>query len=101
MSEPANPKTSTESSKAGAEPSCEARLAAEAVRLAKAELQKAQAAYDKARRQAAERLKSIRETNLGDVVDKTLDTVKRHPALGLGVAALIGYYLGRLFGPRK
>lgn len=84
-----------------AESSCEAHFATEAVRAAKAEVQKAQAAYDKVRSQAVDRLKSLREAGVGDVIDKTLDTVKRHPALSIGAAALIGYYIGRLFGGKK
>jgi ElaB/YqjD/DUF883 family membrane-anchored ribosome-binding protein len=84
-----------------AEQSCEARLAADAVRLAKIELQKAQAAYERARQQAAEQLKVIRETKLGAVCDKTLDAVRRHPGAGLTIAALVGFYLGRLLGPKR
>jgi ElaB/YqjD/DUF883 family membrane-anchored ribosome-binding protein len=94
-------KTSSRASETSAGGSCDVGLGAEAVRAAKAELQKAQAAYDKVRRQAADRLKSVREANVGDVLDKTLDAVKRHPAAGVTVAALIGFYLGRLFGPKK
>ena len=101
MSDPATPKKSNASERIDSEPSCETRLAAEAVRLAKAELQKAQAAYDQARRQATARLKAIRETNLGAVLDKTLDAVKHHPGAGVTIAALIGFYLGRFFGPKR
>lgn len=71
--------------------------AADALKLAKAELEKAQAFYDHLRQQAAERLKVVRRTTVGDVLDGTLDAARRHPAAGLTLAALAGYFLGRLF----
>ncbi len=98
MTDSASPETSGASE--SNEPSCEAGLA-EAVRLAKVELQKAQAAYDRARQQAAEHLKAVRETKLGAVCDQTLECVKRHPGAGLTLAALVGFYLGRLLGRKR
>jgi hypothetical protein len=71
--------------------------AADALRRAKAELEKAQAFYEHVREQTAERLKAVRETSVGDVVDYTLNTVKRHPGASLTLAALLGFWLGRLF----
>jgi ElaB/YqjD/DUF883 family membrane-anchored ribosome-binding protein len=71
--------------------------AAEALRRARAELKTAQAFYKQVRQQAAERLEAIRRTSIGDVLDCSLKAVKRHPAAGLTIAALIGFYLGRLF----
>jgi ElaB/YqjD/DUF883 family membrane-anchored ribosome-binding protein len=71
--------------------------AADAMKRAKAELEKAQAFYDSVRKQAVERVKAVRETSVGDVIDGTLETVKRHPAAGLTLAALLGFFLGRLF----
>ncbi len=71
--------------------------AAEALKRAKAEFEKAQAFYDTMRQQAAEQLKSVRATSVGDVIDGTLDAVRRHPGASMTVAALVGFYLGRLF----
>jgi ElaB/YqjD/DUF883 family membrane-anchored ribosome-binding protein len=71
--------------------------AADALRRAKAELEKAQAFYDHLRQQATERLKAVRQTSVGDVLDGTLEAAKRHPAASLGIAALAGFFLGRLF----
>jgi ElaB/YqjD/DUF883 family membrane-anchored ribosome-binding protein len=71
--------------------------AAEALKRAKAELEKAQAFYESVRQQATERLNAVRKTNLGDVIDCTLETVKRRPCASLTIAALLGFYLGRLF----
>jgi ElaB/YqjD/DUF883 family membrane-anchored ribosome-binding protein len=73
------------------------RTAADALHRAKAELEKAQAFYEHVRQQAAERLQAVRRTSVGDVLDGTLETVKRHPGASLTIAALIGFYLGRLF----
>ncbi len=77
---------------AGEEPVDENALAR-----AKAELERAKTCYENLRRQAVERMKSVRKTSVGDILDGTLETVKRHPAAGLGVAALVGFFLGRLF----
>jgi hypothetical protein len=70
---------------------------AEAVRRAKAEMEKAHAFYEHVREQAAEHLKDVRKKNIGDLLDGTLDTVKRHPGVSLTLAAVLGYLLGRLF----
>ena len=70
---------------------------AETLRCAKAEFEKAQAFYSQVRRQAAERLEAVRRTSVGDVLDCSLNAVKRHPVAGLTIAALLGFYLGRLF----
>jgi hypothetical protein len=38
-----------------------------------------------------------REMRLGEVVDATLDLVRRHPAAGVSVAVLVGFFAGRLW----
>jgi ElaB/YqjD/DUF883 family membrane-anchored ribosome-binding protein len=80
-----------------AEPQNEVCSAADALKKAKAEFEKAQAFYESVRQQTAERLKAVRQTSVGDVLDGTLDAVRRHPGAGLTVAAILGYFLGRLF----
>lgn len=69
----------------------------DALSRAKAELERAKTCYENVRHEAAERLKTVRKTSVGDLIDGTLETVKRHPAAGLGVAALLGFFIGRLF----
>ena len=69
----------------------------DALSRAKAELERAKTCYENVRIEAAERLKNVRKTSVGDLIDGTLETVKRHPAAGLGVAALLGFFIGRLF----
>jgi len=73
------------------------RKAAEAVRRAEAELEKAQQLYQKVRQEATDRLRAIREKSVGDLLDGTLEVVKRHPGPGVIVAAMLGFFLGRLF----
>lgn len=75
----------------------EIHSAADAVRRAEAELKKAREFYDKVRRQAADRLKAARETSLGDLIDGTLELVRKHPGPGVIAAGLIGFFLGRIF----
>jgi ElaB/YqjD/DUF883 family membrane-anchored ribosome-binding protein len=70
---------------------------AETLRRAKAELEKAHAFYEHVREQAAERIRDVRRKSVGDMLDGTLETVKRHPAASLTAAAVVGYLLGRLF----
>ena len=69
----------------------------EVLKRAKAEMEKAHAFYEHVREQAAERLKVVRDKSVGDVLDGSLDTVKRHPGMSLTLAALFGFLLGRLF----
>ena len=82
---------------AAAEESIEVRKAADAVQKAKAELEKAQALYHKVRQETADRLKNVREKSVGDLIDGTLDVIKKHPGLGVILAAMIGFFFGRLF----
>lgn len=73
------------------------QLAREAVRRAKAKLRKAQNAYRDVREGAAERVKKVRESTVGDAIDGTLKLVRKHPGPSVIVAALLGFFLGRLF----
>ncbi len=80
-----------------ADESPKVRKAADAVDRAKAELQKAQACYQKVRRETTDRLKKVREKTLGDLVDDVLTLVRKHPGPGVILATLIGFFLGRTF----
>jgi ElaB/YqjD/DUF883 family membrane-anchored ribosome-binding protein len=102
-----NKKTSTDSptpdSPTAASPTAAAtepakvRVATEAVRCAEAELEKARDFCRKVQEEATEQIKSARQKTVGDLIDGTLAAVKKHPAAGLGMAAVIGFFLGRLF----
>ena len=80
-----------------AEQSPKVRKAADAVRRAEAELEKAQQLYRSVRQEATDRLKAVREKPVGELIDGTLEMVKKHPGPGVVVAALIGFFLGRMF----
>ena len=95
--QPAEPGAAAEKS---AESHCECpevRLAAEAVRLAKMELEKAEKFYEDVRRHATEKLQVVCKITVGDIIDRTLVTVKRHPGPSLLVSAALGFCLGRRF----
>jgi ElaB/YqjD/DUF883 family membrane-anchored ribosome-binding protein len=38
-----------------------------------------------------------RDSSFGDVLDRTLSLVKKHPGIGIAAAAAAGFLLGRLF----
>lgn len=79
----------------------ELKSAAEAVRKAREQLSQAEAIYREVQEQAAEGIKKLRESKVSDVVDTTVETtmelVRKHPGPGVVVAALCGFFLGRLF----
>ena len=75
----------------------EVAAAETAVRRAEAELKRAKELYGQVRQQAVDQFKRVRETRVADVVDGTLQLVKKHPGAGVAIAAAIGFFLGRLF----
>ncbi len=75
----------------------ETREAAGAVALAEAELKRAKEAYDRVCDEAIRRLRDVREAKVGDLCDGVLEKVKRYPGPSVFVAALLGFFLGRLF----
>jgi len=79
------------------EESPKVRCAADAVARAEAELRRANEAYQTVRQEATERLQAVREKSVGDLIDGTLETVKKHPGPSVLVAVVIGFFLGRLF----
>ena len=79
------------------EQSPKVKKAADAVRRAEAELEKARGLYQKVRKEASDRLKAAREKTVGDLIDATLETVRKHPGPGVIVAALMGFFVGRIF----
>ena len=82
---------------AEAEHSPEVEAAEAAIRRAEAELKKARDFYHQVRQQATDQLKQVREKTVADLIDGTLELVKKHPGPGVLIAALIGFFLGRLF----
>jgi hypothetical protein len=75
----------------------EVHAAAEAVEKAKAALREAQECYQRVREQASARLKQVRETRVGDLIDGLLGLVRKYPGAGVITALLAGFFLGRRF----
>jgi hypothetical protein len=68
----------------------------EAIRLAAEEVRKAAKLVVRSLQgEAADRLKSLRESPVVGPVDRTLDLVRRYPIPGALIALLVGFFLGR------
>jgi len=68
-----------------------------AVSRAKAELRKAQRRYHQMRHKAKAEIGELEQKNLKEIADDGLQFVRRNPGWGLGLAAAMGFFLGRLF----
>ena len=68
-----------------------------ALRMAREELSKAEGMYRDARSKAAAEVKDLANKDVGQILQSTLNYIRRHPAQGLIVSALLGFFLGRLF----
>ena len=94
-------KKSSRSTPNNADPDAQSRAeieaAEEGVRRAKEELKKARQAYQEIRKTAVDQLKQVREMSFGELVDDALRRVRQHPGPGVLIAALVGFFLGRLF----
>ncbi len=75
----------------------EVKAAAEAVRRAREEFERACETYKVLREEASSQVRKLRESTVGDVVKGSLEMVRKHPAVGVGLAAMVGFFLGRLF----
>ena len=73
------------------------RKASEAVAQADAEFKKAKQTYEDLRQQATERYQAAREKRVGDLIDGTLEAVRKHPGIGVAAAATVGFFIGRIF----
>jgi len=86
------------------EPPQAADTAARAASAADEATAQAGAEWDKARRfcdhlhdEATQRLKRVRETTMGDLLDAAMAAVRRRPGIGVTVALAAGFLLGRMF----
>jgi ElaB/YqjD/DUF883 family membrane-anchored ribosome-binding protein len=83
---------------AQAEVNAELKAAEDEVKQARQRLRKAKQSVRDARLKAKQDAASDgRDASLGDVLDRTLSLVKKHPGLGIAAAAAAGFLLGRLF----
>ncbi len=74
----------------------EVQAAEDALQAAREQLRKAQEQYHHVREKATEGLQHLREKNVGDLLESTLDFVRKHPGAGV-LGALVCGLLGRLF----
>ncbi len=75
----------------------EIQAAEDAVRQAKEQFEKAQQYCQQLRNETAAELQGLRDTNLGDLLEKSLTFVRKNPGCGVCLAAVLGYFLGRIF----
>jgi len=54
------------------------------------------AIYDEVCQQAARRMERVRELDTGKLIEGTLEWVQKHPGAGVAIAALVGFYIGRI-----
>lgn len=73
------------------------QAAEQALRRATAELHRAQERYQQVRAQAVEQVSELREKSAAELLEATLESVRKHPGPGVAVAAFVGFMLGRLF----
>jgi len=79
------------------EANAEVKSAAERVEEARTQLQAAEALLEEARETAVERVAWLRDRTAGELIDTSLEFVRKHPGLGVLTAASLGYFFGRLF----
>jgi len=75
----------------------ESQAAEESVCPAEHEWERARSCCGAIRRKASDQVKRLRQKSVGEVVDGTLEFVRRHPGPGVIAAVLSGFFLGRLF----
>lgn len=93
-----NKKQPREDSQPASDIDAEVKAAEEELRLAREALEEAEEHYQETRRRAEEEAEGDEtDTSFGDLLDRTLAIVKKHPGLGVAAAAAAGFVLGRLF----
>ena len=75
--------------------SAEVESAASVVRQAREALQHAEDAYRHSLEQVSQQAARARSLTVGDIVDGTLEFVRRYPAAGLLAVGVVGFLLGR------
>jgi ElaB/YqjD/DUF883 family membrane-anchored ribosome-binding protein len=73
----------------------EVEAAASVVRQAREALERAEGAYQQSLERVSQQAARARALTVGDILDGTLEFVRRHPATGLIAASVIGFLLGR------
>jgi molecular chaperone GrpE (heat shock protein) len=92
-----SPGVGDSSDPAGIDDQPEVRAAAECVERAREQLRAAQQSYRDLRRQAEEKMETVRGKTVGELIDSFLQSVRKRPVLSLLISGFLGYFLGRLF----
>ena len=71
--------------------------AREQLEKAREAMRAAEQQYQQVRHDAAEKIEQLRHMTVGDVVDGTMDFVRKHPGTGLVIASAVGFVFGRIF----
>ena len=83
---------------AQAETDADLKAAEQELKRARQRLRKAKQSVREARQKARqEGAAGSRDSSLGDLLERTLSLVKKHPGIGLAAAAAAGFVLGRIF----
>ncbi len=82
---------------ADVEADTDVKSAEEQVAAAREQLQAAEALLEQVREEAVERVAWLKSKTTGELLDTSLEFVRKHPGLGVMAAASVGYCLGRLF----
>jgi ElaB/YqjD/DUF883 family membrane-anchored ribosome-binding protein len=75
----------------------EVQSATEQVAAAREQLRAAEAQLEQAREKAAKPVTWVGDKNAGELIDATLDFVRKHPGVGVLTAASLGFLFARLF----
>jgi len=73
------------------------KSASEQVDAARQQLEAAEALLEQARTQAVQHVAWLRDRSTGELIDTSLEFVRKHPGLSVAAAASVGYFVGRLF----
>jgi ElaB/YqjD/DUF883 family membrane-anchored ribosome-binding protein len=79
------------------EATIEVQSASEQVTTAREQLRAAEELLEQARDQAATHVAWLRDQTTGELIDSSLDFVRRHPGLSVLSAASVGFLFARLF----
>ncbi|MDP6467970.1 MAG: hypothetical protein QF918_09530 [Pirellulaceae bacterium] len=75
----------------------EVQAASEQVETAREQLRAAEAVLEQAREKAVQRIAWLKDKSAGELIDSSLEFVRKHPGLGVLTAASIGFLFARLF----
>jgi len=75
----------------------EVQSASDQVATAREQLRTAEALLEQAREKAVQRVVWLQDKSTGELIDSSLEFVRKHPGLGVLTAASVGFMFARLF----